>query len=52
MLATIAVCTSIGSDVDIPFTYTSCVLSPSGSRKNWCPALSGKRTILSSIDGQ
>ena len=31
--ATIAACTSIGMLVDMPFTYTSCVSNPSGSRK-------------------
>src|ERR1035441_5960495 len=49
---TIAACTSIGRLVDMPLMYTSCVFSPSGSRKNWCFVLSGNRTILSSIDGQ
>ena len=30
-----AACTSIGMLVDIPFTYTSLVSRPSGSRKIW-----------------
>jgi len=33
--ATIAVCTSIGMLVDMPFKYTSWVSRPSGSRKIW-----------------
>ena len=33
--ATIAVCTSIGMLVDMPFRYTSWVSNPSGSRKIW-----------------
>src|SRR5579871_5210376 len=50
--ATIAACTSTGMLVDIPFTYTSCVSRPSGSRKIWCLVLSGNLTTLSSIEGQ
>src|SRR5947209_11563693 len=42
----------MGSDVDMPLTYTSWVFRPSGSRKNWCWVLSGNLTTLSSIDGQ
>ncbi len=45
-------CTSSGSDVLQPCTYTSLVFQPSGSRKKPWLGLSAKRTILSSIDGQ
>ena len=41
-----------GIDVDIPFTYTSYVSKPSGSRNNWCRTRPGNVTNLSSMDGQ
>ncbi len=44
--------TSAGSEVDSPFTYSSVVSRPSGSRKTWWRGASGNRTILSSIEGQ
>ncbi len=45
-------CTSTGRLVEIPFAYTSSVSSPSGSRITWCRSRSGKRSTLSSMDGQ
>jgi hypothetical protein len=41
-----------GREVESPFTYSSRESSPSGSRKTWCLGLSGKRTTLSSMEGQ
>ena len=49
---TAANCTSNGSDVEMPFGYTSFVLKPSGSRKIWWLDLSAKRLTLSSMLGQ
>ena len=48
----ISLCTSCGSEEDMPCTYTSSVSAPSGSRKSWCLSLSEKRTTLVSIEGQ
>src|SRR4029077_2738624 len=45
-------CTLGGREVESPLTYSSCVSSPSGSRKIWWRGASGNFTILSSTDGQ
>ena len=47
-----ASCSRSGRPVERPWTYTSGVRRPSGSRKTWWLAFSLKRTTLSSMDGQ
>ena len=47
-----ASCTSSGREEEKPWMYISSVPRPMGSMNSWWRSLSGKRTILVSMEGQ
>ena len=52
MVWSISTCTCSGMEEEKPWIYSSSVFRPMGSMNSWWRALSGKRTILVSMEGQ